>query len=121
MSKRREVKSQTWSTLRERVEEDGQIPCRNEPEAWFAVDNLRLRDPGEGVTTEERDWARQQYAMAKQLCRTECSARAACLAAALEYEGASDMRLRFGVWGGLDPGERCDKAREMGLKEGGGR
>lgn len=120
MTRSRKVDQRKWIRLRDDVEDDGQIPCRNEPEAWFALDNLRLRDEGVGVTTEEREWARDQYETAKHLCRTHCTARAACLEAAMEMEGDSDTRIRFGIWGGLDPKERADEARARGIKGGSG-
>ncbi len=62
------------SVLDHVVAEDNVIPCRAEPELWFAESPADVE-------------------LAKSLCR-ECPVRLECLA------GAQDRREPWGVWGG---------------------
>lgn len=68
--------------------------CReHDPEVWF---------PGQG------DY--MTGAAAKAICET-CPVRERCLEAAMEWESGSHWQ-RYGLWGGLDPWERDELARE---------
>lgn len=66
--------------------------CR--PELWRDPD---LWFPGAYERAELRD--------AVEICLT-CPVRQDCLDAALEAEGAAARNSRYGVWGGLTPGQR---------------
>jgi len=72
------------------------LPCRkNDPEIWFPLGDSK---PG-----------REQAALAKSFCAT-CPAIKACLNKALE------LRVEFGVWGGMDEFERKVVFRSRGLR-----
>lgn len=61
--------------------------CAYEPDLWFS---------------EKSDDVRY----VKSVCFELCPVQGECLLLALEYEGASPSRSRFGVWGGYTAKER---------------
>jgi len=69
------------------MDEHGELPCANYPDAFFH------EDPTNGVGP------RYDYTIAKKLC-AECPIRLECA----EYALAADET--YGVWGGLTPGQR---------------
>ncbi|MGW4810505.1 WhiB family transcriptional regulator [Kitasatospora cineracea] len=74
-------------------------PCRLDPEGWF---------PDGTVGTA----ARSEMKHAAGLCRTLCSIQEECLKVAMAAEGDADAKNRFGVFGGLTPGQRADLSRQ---------
>jgi hypothetical protein len=67
------------------------LPCRRDPDAWFA-----------GSDHTDRQVERAE---ARALCGG-CEAQPACLDAALRFEVGKNRHYRYGVWGGMTPGER---------------
>ena len=51
------------------------------------------------------------YGEARRICG-RCPVRDECLADALQREGVAFREYRGGMWGGLSPGQRADRARE---------
>ncbi len=71
--------------------------CIGQPERWFFPD-------GGGTN------ATYAYAKGRRVC-AHCPVRARCLAEAMQLEGWLDAQWRFGLWGGLTPGERVELMR----------
>lgn len=79
----------------------GRAPCSADPELFFPT--------GRGI--------HDQYNTnrAKKICHG-CPLQVACLDAIMRYEAGQDKDLRYGIQGGLDPGERHDLARRTTRK-----
>lgn len=67
------------------------VPCESAPDLWFST-------------------SRQVLSEARKICKQQCLVRLACLERALEFEDTPYPR-RWGVWGGMFPGERARLAR----------
>ncbi len=71
--------------------------CIGQPERWFF--------PNGGGTN-----ATHAYNKGRQVC-AHCPVRNRCLTEAMRMEGWLDAQWRFGLWGGLTPGERVELMR----------
>ncbi len=71
--------------------------CVGQPERWFFPD-------GGGPN------ANYAYAKGRRVC-ARCPVRVLCLTEAIKLEGRLDQQWRFGLWGGLTPGERVELMR----------
>jgi hypothetical protein len=76
-----------YQQLRDVLDEHGEPPCANYPDAFFHDEATSSAGP------------RWNYQIAKALC-AECPIRLQCL----DYAMAADEE--HGVWGGLSPNER---------------
>jgi len=76
-----------YQRLRDVMDQHGEPPCTNYPDAFFHDDATSSAGP------------RWNYKIAKTLC-ADCPIRLECL----EYALAADEE--YGVWGGLSPVER---------------
>ncbi len=87
-SSRQDGASSSWQT---------RAACTGQPEEWFFPD-------GGGSAATAR------YRKGQQVC-AHCPVRARCLGEAIRMEGWLDAQWRFGLWGGLTPGERVELIR----------
>ncbi len=71
--------------------------CIGHPERWF------FPDGGGSAATAA-------YRKGRQVC-ARCPVRERCLTEAMRLEGWLDAQWRFGLWGGLTPGERVELMR----------
>ena len=74
----------TWQTV--------DVPCAEVPEIYFAD------DPTDNNHTYNEP-------LAKRIC-SECPLKTQCLEHAMREEGSAGPRARWGIRGGLTPGER---------------
>ncbi len=71
--------------------------CIGQPERWF------FPDGGGSAATAA-------YRKGRQVC-AHCPVRERCLDDAMRMEGWLDAQWRFGLWGGLTPGDRVELMR----------
>ncbi len=85
--------------MTERLSWQTHAACVGQPERWFF--------PNGGGSA-----ATAAYRKGRQVC-AHCPVRERCLIEAMRMEGWLDAQWRFGLWGGLTPGERVELMRRM--------